>query len=91
VLRDGLLNRANKLCAPASCVHLFLLQEAHGGGLMAHFRLKKTEDVLVTHFFWPRMGRDVKCYVSWCNTCNKAKSHLNLHCLYLPLPAPSAP
>jgi hypothetical protein len=52
VLHDGLLYRANKLCVPASSVcHLFL-QEAHGGGLMRHFGVKKTEDVLVAHFFW---------------------------------------
>jgi hypothetical protein len=29
--------RANKLCIPASSIHLLLLQEAHGGGLMGHF------------------------------------------------------
>ncbi|KAK1615004.1 hypothetical protein QYE76_020521 [Lolium multiflorum] len=27
--------------------------EAHGGGLMGHFGVKKTEDVLAAHFFWP--------------------------------------
>ncbi|KAK1664352.1 hypothetical protein QYE76_052511 [Lolium multiflorum] len=29
------------------------LCEAHGGGLMGHFGVKKTEDVLAAHFFWP--------------------------------------
>jgi hypothetical protein len=33
-IQDGFLFRANKLCVPASSVHLLLLQEAHGGGLM---------------------------------------------------------
>src|SRR5438128_7671754 len=90
-LRDGLLYRANKLCVPASSVRLLLLQEAHGGGLMGHFGVKKTEDMLAAHFFWPRMRRDVERYVSRCTTCNKAKSQLNPHGLYLPLPVPSAP
>ncbi|XP_062227319.1 uncharacterized protein LOC133925396 [Phragmites australis] len=27
--------------------------EAHGGGLMGHFGVKKTEDILADHFFWP--------------------------------------
>src|SRR5437764_13826219 len=58
---------------------------------MGHFGVKKTEDVLATHFFWPRMRRDVERYVSRCNTCNKAKSRLNPHGLYMPLPVPSAP
>jgi hypothetical protein len=30
------------------------LQEARGGGLMGHFGVKKIEDVLATHFFWPK-------------------------------------
>jgi hypothetical protein len=47
------------------------LQEAHGGGLMGHFGVKKTEDVLAAHFFWPRLRRDVERYVSRCTTCNK--------------------
>ena len=26
-------------------------------GLMGHFGVKKTEDILATHFFWPKMRR----------------------------------
>jgi hypothetical protein len=89
VLQDGLLYRANKLCVPASFVHLLFLQEAHGGGLMGHFGVKKTYDVLAPHFFWPKMRCDVERYVSQCTTCNKAKSRLNPHGLYVPLPVPS--
>jgi hypothetical protein len=74
VLQDSLLYRANKLCVPASSVRLLFLQEAHGGGLMGHFGVKKIEDVLAAHFFWPKMRRDVERYVSRCMTCNKAKS-----------------
>jgi hypothetical protein len=50
VLHDGLLYSANKLYVPASSVHLLFLQEAHGGGLMGHFRLKKTMCWLLTSF-----------------------------------------
>jgi hypothetical protein len=83
--------RANKLCVPASSVHLLFLQEAHRGGLMGHFGLKKTEDVLAAHFFWPKMRRDMERYVSWCTTCIKAKFRLNPHGLYMPLHVPSVP
>jgi hypothetical protein len=58
---------------------------------MGHFGVKKTYDVLVAHFFWPKMRRDVERYVSRCTTCNKAKSQLNPHGLYMPLPVPSVP
>jgi hypothetical protein len=30
---------------------------------MGHFGVKKTEDILAFHFFWPKMRRDVECYV----------------------------
>ncbi|KAK1681947.1 hypothetical protein QYE76_042795, partial [Lolium multiflorum] len=33
----------------------FVFREAHGGGLMGHFGVKKTEDVLASHFFWPHL------------------------------------
>ena len=91
VLTDGFVFRANKLCIPASSVRLLLLQEAHGGGLMGHFGVKKTEDILAGHFFWPKMRRDVERFVARCTTCQKAKSRLNPHGLYMPLPVPSAP
>jgi hypothetical protein len=91
VLHDGLLYRANRLCVPASSVHLLFLQEAHGGGLMGHFGLKKTKDVLAAHLFWPKMRCNVERYLSRCTTCNKAKSGLNPHGLYMPLPVPSVP
>jgi hypothetical protein len=58
---------------------------------MRHFRVKKIEDVLTAHFFWPKMRRDVERYVSRYTTCNKAKSRLNPHGLYMPLHVPSVP
>ena len=58
---------------------------------MGHFGAKKTEEVLSTHFFWPRMRRDIERYVARCTTCQKAKSRLNPHGLYMPLPVPSTP
>jgi hypothetical protein len=85
------LYRANKLCVPASSIRLLLLQEAHGGDLMGHFGVKIMEDVLAAHFFWPKMRHDVQRYVSRYTTCNKAKSRLNTHGLYIPLPVPSVP
>jgi hypothetical protein len=58
---------------------------------MRHFRVKKIDDVLAAHFFWPKMRRDVERYMSRCMTYNKAKSRLNPHGLYMPLPVPSVP
>jgi hypothetical protein len=85
------LFRANRLCIPVGSVRLLLLQEAHGGGLMCHFGAKKMEVVLCTHFIWPHLRRDVEHFVTRCTTCQKAKSRLNPHGLYMPLPIPLVP
>ena len=90
-IHDGFLFRANKLCVPNSSVRLLLLQESHGGGLTGHFGQKKTYELLSDHFYWPKMRRDVIRFVERCVTCHKAKSKLNPHGLYTPLPAPKIP
>jgi hypothetical protein len=58
---------------------------------MGHFGVKKLENVLAAHFFWQKMRRDVERYMLRCMTCNKAKSRLNPHGLYMPLPIPCMP
>jgi hypothetical protein len=55
VLNNGFVFRANKLRILDGSIRLLLLQEAHGGGLMGNFGVKKMEDVLAAHIFWPRM------------------------------------
>ena len=37
------------------------------------------------------MRRDVERFIARCTTCQKAKSRLNPHGLYMPLPIPSVP
>ena len=58
---------------------------------MGHFGAKKTQDVLATHFYWPKKRRDVERFMAHCTTCQKAKSRMNPHGLYMPLPIPSIP
>jgi hypothetical protein len=58
---------------------------------MGHFGIYKTQEVLDAHFFWSKMCRDVERFVARCTTCQKAKSRLNNHGLYMPLPFPTSP
>jgi hypothetical protein len=88
---DGYLFRGNQLCVPHSSMRELLVREAHGGGLMGHFGVRKTLDVLHEHFFWPKMKRDVERVCARCITCRQAKSRVLPHGLYTPLPVPSAP
>ncbi|KAH9769146.1 Endonuclease [Citrus sinensis] len=64
---------------------------AHGGGLMGHFGIAKTLDVLKEHFFWPHMKRDVERICEKCITCKHAKSRVLPHGLYNSMPIPSEP
>ncbi|RVW59253.1 RNA-directed DNA polymerase-like [Vitis vinifera] len=84
---DGYLFRENRVCVPNSSMHELLVREAHGGGLMGHFGVRKTLDVLHEHFFWPKMKRDVERACARCITCRQAKSRVLPHGLYTPLPA----
>jgi hypothetical protein len=88
---DGYLFRENRLCVPNSSMRELLVREAHGGGLMGHFGVRKTLDVLHEHFFWPKMKCDVERVCSRCVRCRQAKSKVLPHGLYTPLPVPSAP
>ena len=56
---NGYLFRKNHLCIPMCYLRVLLVKEAHGGGLMGHFGVQKTYDVLIQHFYWPRMKHDV--------------------------------
>ena len=49
---DGYLFRENKLCVPNSFMCELLVCEAHGDGLMGHFSVRKTLNVLHELFFW---------------------------------------
>ena len=88
---DGYLFRENRLCVPNRSMRELLVREAHGGGLMGHFGIRKTLDVLHEHFFWPKMKRDVEIACARCITCRQAKSRVLSHGLYTSLPVPSAP
>ena len=76
---------------PQSSIRELLVREAHGGGLMGHFGITKTLEVLHSHFYWPHMKRDVARICERCVKCRHAKSRVNPHGLYTPLPIPSSP
>ncbi|KAF7839837.1 Transposon Ty3-G Gag-Pol polyprotein [Senna tora] len=48
---DGFLFKENRICVPQCSLRELLVREAHGGGLMGHFGITKTLDVLHEHFF----------------------------------------
>ena len=83
---DEFLFRENKLCVHNSSLRELLVREAHRGGLMRHFGIAKTLDVLKEHFFCPHMKHDIDRICDKCITCKHAKSRVLPHGLYNSLP-----
>lgn len=48
-----------------------LLELAHDGHLSGHFGVRKTQEKLLKHFFWPHLRKDVAAYVRSCYVCQK--------------------
>ena len=72
-------------------VHSFALIAGITYGWIDRSLWERQDLLLSDHFYWPKMRRDVERFVQRCTTCHKAKSKLNSHGLYTPLPTPSAP
>jgi len=88
---NGYLFKEKRLCVPKCSIRTLLLKEAHEGGLMGHFGVVKTLELLQEHFYWPHMKIDVQKLCERCIVCKKAKSKVLPHGLYTPLPAPEFP
>ncbi|XP_013624301.1 PREDICTED: uncharacterized protein LOC106330374 [Brassica oleracea var. oleracea] len=67
------------------------LRESHGGGLMGHFRVKKTYKTAFDQFYWPSLMKDVERICSRCVICKKSKTKTSNPGLYSALPIPSHP
>jgi len=83
-LHQGFLFKGKKIYIPQGSLCTSLTHEAHNGGLMGHFGVAKTSDILSDNFFWPSMKKIVI-------TCRQAKSKAQPHGLYTPLPIPTMP
>ena len=59
-LMDGYLFKKNRLFVPASSLCELLVHDAHENGLISHFRVAKTLDVVHKHLYWPKMKWDVQ-------------------------------
>src|ERR1700685_309642 len=63
-------------------VHNIITESAHGGYAKTYNRIAST-------YYWPRMSRDIKWYVSTCDICQKSKPKHHapvrlLQCILIP-------
>src|SRR5690606_32643164 len=73
------INAAGKtrLCIPNNNgLRSTLLHDAHDSPLGGHLGFDKTYDTMRRTFFWPRLARDVKTYISTCDHCQRNKPDL---------------
>ena len=85
-------NGNNKLCVPGSLqtkvtaeIHDSLSEGAHAG-------YYKTYNRIVSTYYWPRMSRSIKTFVSTCDICQKSKPRRHaLIGLLRPIPIPTRP
>lgn len=50
-----------------------VLKENHDSATAGHLGVRKTGDRIANRYFWPGMFRDIKKYVSQCESCQKYK------------------
>lgn len=88
---NGFLFKRQQLCVPCHSIRLTIIQEAHEGGLAGHLGADKTVHIMRSHFFWPKMSRDIDHFIKRCLPGHRAKGRSSPHGLYMPLPVPIAP
>ena len=94
---DGLIyfndsSGQQRLCIPASLRHA-IMEEIHNSKIgTAHGGFEQTYGRIANRFFWPRMTRDIRQFVSTCPVCQKIKHGRHLpYGLLQPIPIPTQP
>src|SRR6185436_14811233 len=52
-----------------------VLEENHDNPISGHLGIEKTYETISRTYFWPRMNKDIKKYVSTCESCQRNKSN----------------
>lgn len=94
---DGLIyfedwNGADRLCVPES-QKLDVIKEGHDLIVEgSHAGYHRTYNRITSTYYWPRMSRDIKKYVTTCDICQKAKPRCHAPVgLLNPIAIPSQP
>src|ERR1700722_14467004 len=81
-----------RLCIPES-LRVEIMSEVHNALTVSpHGVYAKTYTQTTSTYYWPRMSRDIKRYVSTCDICQKVKPRPHAPLGFLqPIPIPSRP
>ena len=48
-----------------------VMRVAHGALISGHMGVKKTQDMVLTEFYWPGVGADISRYCRSCDICQR--------------------
>ena len=90
MFEDGTTN--SRLCVPEE-LRLEIMKDIHDGVTeSAHAGYHRCYNRIAGTYYWPRMSRDIKRYVSTCDICQKAKPRRHAPVgLLRPIPIPTRP
>ena len=85
------LKKDQRLIIPQSQpLRSHILREHHDIDIAGHPGIDKTLDAIMRHYYWPKMGKDVRKYVLTCDLCQRNKSSNQQPAgLLQPLPTPT--
>ncbi|CAM1331653.1 Uncharacterised protein r2_g4057 [Pycnogonum litorale] len=55
-----------------------VLQLAHDHPLSGHFSIKKTQERVLKHFYWPSIFRDIRDYCKTCHVCKVTSRNIRI-------------
>lgn len=84
-LQDGFLFWGPQLCIPSSPLRLSLIREVNSRGLVGHFGVAKTLQLLQGKYFWSTMRHDTDQFILQYYTCQTEKGRHANGGLYTPL------
>ena len=73
LIPDGLLYFRHRLCVLPSHREA-ILHDAHDALTGGHIGMNTTLEKVERFFYWPKMRKDVFCYVTKCAVCQKVKA-----------------
>lgn len=85
--------KRKRLYVPAdAALKARILHECHDTPMSGHLGAAKTTARVTHHFYWPHMQKEIKQYVSSCDSCQRNKPSQQLPAgLLQPLPIPDRP
>jgi hypothetical protein len=55
-------------------IQLWLIQKYYSIPISDHVGIEKTYDGIAQNFYWPKLSKDIKKFVTVCNECQQNKS-----------------